>query len=234
MSKDQKTVYLLHGWAIDPKNEQKWATLRNSLQKQRIQSVFIPIPGLDTPLENPWSLDDYVVWLEATLPDKPVILLGHSFGGQLAVRFTARYKERIEKLILVDSSGIIDRSLKKAIKRSVFKFAAKIGGFLGQVPYARAFLYKLARERDYYSAPPVMRETMSRVLDDEILDDIAQVDSETLIIWGEHDRATPLSNTQQLLNIPKSKLHIISQARHSPQFTHPEPVAKLVAEFIEE
>lgn len=234
MLKDQKTVYLLHGWAIDPENEQKWVTLRNLLQKQHIQSVFLSIPGLDIPLERPWSLDDYVVWLKAALPDKPVILLGHSFGGQLAIRFAARYKERIEKLILVDSSGITDRSLKKTIKRFIFKYVAKVGGLLGEVPYARAFLYKLAREKDYYSAPPVMRETMSRVLQDEILDDIPRIDCETLIIWGEHDLATPLSNTQQLLKIPKSKLHIISQARHSPQFTHAEIVAKLMTEFIEE
>lgn len=232
MSK-QITVYILHGWAVDPGNEAKWQLVREQLVTRGIKTIFLPIPGLTTPLEEVWGLDQYCNWLASVLPlDKPVILMGHSFGGQLATRFTARFPRRVARLILIDSSGVRDTGAPARIKRAVFKALAAVGKQLTHSPLARHLLYTLAREKDYYNAPPVMRQTMARVVADEVVDDFTKITIPTLILWGAQDKVTPVKNAALFARIQNSQVQIFPTARHSPQFTHPVAVAEQVEAFV--
>jgi pimeloyl-ACP methyl ester carboxylesterase len=226
-------IYILHGWAIDAENEKKWQPLMNALKKTGLSVKFLPIPGLTTPVVEVWTLTDYERWLEEQLEkESKVILLGHSFGGQLAIRYAAHHPKQVEKLILIDASGMRPKSLKAQIKRNVFKGIAKVGHVFTQNETLRKFLYMLAREKDYQQASPVLRQTMANVLADEVVADLPQVKAPTLIIWGAQDRATPLSHGQfYAQHITGSQLKVIEAARHSPQFTHVDQVSQLVAEF---
>jgi pimeloyl-ACP methyl ester carboxylesterase len=227
-------IYILHGWAVDQFNQTKWQPLIDELDQAKIETVFLKIPGLTGPLDQVWGLPDFVNWLADQLPAKgQVILLGHSFGGQLAIRFAAEYPERVAKLILVDSAGIRDHSLKATLKRNLFWLAAKVGKLLFRFEAARRLLYLLARERDYYNAPPLLKRSMSLILDDEIVADLPRISCPTLLIWGENDTATPLK-FGKLKNkaIANSRLVVINGARHSPQFTHVDQVAQEIAEFV--
>ena len=216
--KNSQTVYLLHGWSISDENQQKW----------QFSPVFLKIPGLSSPLTEVWQLTDFVTWLSTELPQQPVWLAGHSFGGQIAIKFAALYPNRVEKLILIDSSGIRDWAITAMIKREVFYVVAKIGKFFFKSAKARQFLYLLSKERDYLNAPPLLRRTMSLVLDEEVTDDLAQVKAATTIFWGEHDQTTPLKIGQLMQKrIKNSQLFLIAGARHSPQFTHPAKLADL-------
>jgi len=229
-----KKIYLLHGWAVDQFNQRKWQPLIEALEKKKIQPVFLKIPGLTGPLDQVWGLQDFVNWLAAELPKKgKVILLGHSFGGQIAIRFAAQNPDRVEKLILVDSAGIRDHSFQATLKRQVFWLAAKVGKLFFRSQIARQLLYILARERDYNTAPPLLKRSMSLVLDDEIVDDLPKLLCPTLIIWGENDTTTPLKFGKiKKKAIANSDLKVINGARHSPQFTHVDQVASEIAGFV--
>lgn len=235
----QKTIYILHGWAVRSGNlnQEKWQPFFNALSKFGIQAVFLKIPGLSAPLNEVWDLDNYVNWLKDELKEKAkgekVILFGHSFGGQISIRFTAQNPDLVKKLILLDSSGIRDMSIKAVIKRTVFLVAAKVGKFLFRSEALRNLLYKFARESDYKNAPPLLRRTMSNILDAEVLEDLPKVNVETKIIWGENDMTTPVKTAHQMHKLIKnSGLSFIKDARHSPHFTHPEETAKVVGEFL--
>lgn len=194
---------------------------------------MLAIPGLDSPLHQTWTIDDYVSWLAATLPNKPVWLLGHSFGGQLSMRFASLHTKRVRGLILIDSAGIRDESFKMNLKRGLFGSLAKIGQGLKWSNALRGVFYRLIRERDYLEAPPELRATMSNVLLYDVLPDLSKIECSVGIIWGKADRVTPLWMGKQINhNLPNSQLTIIDAARHSPQFTHPEKVAELVLRFI--
>lgn len=234
MSNLQTKVYLLHGWAIDSANAQKWQPLQNLLRKQGIDSQFLSIPGLSKAHDQVWDLNDYVAWLINELPQRqPIILLGHSFGGQLAIRFTAQNPHLVDKLILVDSAGIRNNKLLPWLKRNVFFCLAKIGKLVFKAAIFRKLLYKIAREQDYYTAPENMRETMIKVINDSVKPDLTKITCPILIIWGKQDKVTPLWIGQEFANkIKRSQLEIVEQARHSPQFTHSKKTSDLISQFL--
>ncbi len=229
------TITLLHGWAVSPENQSKWVQFRACLKRKGFDTRFLPIPGLSSPLDTAWGLQEYVLWLHAQLKHgKKTILLGHSFGGQIVSRFAALYPEKVSAVILIDSAGIRDRSIAVVIKRSVFKCIATLGKKLTNSPQLRHIIYKLAREKDYFEASPVLRRTMAAVLADEVTSDLPKISAPTCIIWGEHDRVTPPKLAYQFnALIPNSQLHIITGARHSPQFSHPTTVAEYIVAFLQ-
>jgi pimeloyl-ACP methyl ester carboxylesterase len=227
-------IYILHGWAVDPENQKKWQPLISSLAEKGIEARFLPIPGLSTQLDEVWNLSDYERWLEKELVGQSqVTLLGHSFGGQLAIRYTVNHSQQISNLILIDASGMRPRTVKARLKRSVFMNAAKIGQAFTRSESVRNFLYKLAREKDYQQASPLLRKTMANVLNDEIVKDLPKIKVPALLIWGENDAATPVSHGRfYAQQITDSQLKIIPEARHSPQFTHVDQVTQLIVEYI--
>lgn len=226
-------LFLLHGWAINPNNQQKWQAFQTELKAANLDSTFLGLPGLSSELDTPWTLDDYIEWLKITLPVEPVVLLGHSFGGQLAIRFTKENPNRVKALILVASSGIRDHSLLPKLKRIVFKVVAKTGKQIFNFELGRKILYKLAREQDYYQANPVMRQTMSHVVNIEVREDLKHINQPTLIIWGEQDQVTPPWIGEYFhKNLKNSSIHFIKDARHAPQFTHPKELTQRINTFL--
>ena len=227
-------VIILHGWAISAQNEVKWAHFRKALSENGIASTFLKLPGLSSPLEKPWSLGDYVTWLEEELgSQKNILLLGHSFGGQLAVRYAATHPEQIKKLILVASAGVRDMSLRARCKRFVFFYIFKVGKIFFSHPQVKSFFYKLVGEHDYEVAPPVMKKTMSTILADEIKTDLPKLACPVQLVWGDGDTSAPYRNAQFFLNtIPNARLCTVKHARHSPQFTHPSEVAECITQFL--
>lgn len=238
-------IYILHGWALGEKTEQKWQPFLDELNQAGYQTQFLQLPGLSCSLKEPWHLSDYRCWLSHQLPqDKKVILLGHSFGGQLAVSFAAKYPQRLEKLILIDSAGVRNKKGWQKLKVSLFKVAAKVGKALFSILSCgskqlqkkfRKILYILAREKDYYQAPPQLRQTLTNVLQADIQHHLPNIKQPTLLIWGEQDTSTPISHAQIFKQkIKHSQLKTIKQARHSPQYTHPQIVAKMIDQFLSE
>lgn len=225
----KQTIYGLHGWKVGGDTKAKWQPLIDRLSEANIELKMLAMPGLDRPLSETWQIDDYVNWLAATLPNKPVWLLGHSFGGQLSLRFASRHANRVKGLILIDSAGIRDESFRMNLKRSIFGSLSKLGGSMKGSNTLRGWFYQLIRERDYLEAPPELRATMSNVLLYDVQADLPKIERPVHIIWGKNDQVTPLWMGKKInLMLPNSQLTIIDSARHSPQFTHPEQVSTII------
>ncbi|MCA9373158.1 alpha/beta hydrolase [Candidatus Woesebacteria bacterium] len=227
-------VYIIHGWTAAKETKTKWQPFIDLLVEQGFAVTFLALPGLLKPLEESWNLDQYVEWVHGKVKkDKPVILIGHSFGGQVATRLSYLYPKDVSRLVLIDSSGIPDARWTSWLKRRVFLYLAKLGKPFASNPALRNIFYKFVGERDYYKATPAQRKTMQRVIRTDLRSIAPAVHQQVLIVWGEHDQTTPLAMGQTFLQLlPQSTLHIIAGARHSPQYTHVAEVVEAIGQWL--
>lgn len=226
-----RKIFILHGWTY---SLDKWSEFVGFLRKWGLKVEFIKIPGLTRESNEVWDLKKYTGWLNNLLvkEKKRVVLLGHSNGGRIALAFAAKYPEKVKKLILIDSAAVFHNELLIKIKRSVFRIVAKAGKKFTNSGTLRKLLYKLAQEQDYAKASPNMRKTMVNLLNTDLRQIFGRIKASTLIIWGERDQITPVSDARLLKKLIKnSKLEIIKGARHSPFYTHARKVAKIVYDF---
>lgn len=223
-------VLALHGWTT---SIEKWGQFTDSLREKNIKIKIPTIPGLTKKIAKPWTLDDYVNWLKKIVGSKKVILLGHSNGGRIALAFTIKYSKNVSKLILLDSAGIYHNELPIRIKRGLFKSLAVIGKKFTTNEKLRDIIYKLTRENDYKKADKIQRQIMVSLMSVDLTPKLKQIRVPTLIIWGEKDNTTKLSDGKLMHKLIKnSKFEIIKNSRHSPHYTHPKEVAKILSEYL--
>ncbi len=221
-------IYIVHGWTY---STQKWQPLIDLLKKAGFDPIMLHVPGLTAESDKVWDVPAYVDWLnqQTSRETQPFALMGHSNGGRLGMAFALQYPERLKHLILIDSAGIYHNEPMLQLKRLLFGRVAKAGKAFADSPKLRAALYKIARAQDYRDAPPNMRATMVNLHEADKTLPINEVTVPTTIIWGREDKVTPLDDGRQLANlISGSQLEIIDGARHTPPYTHPEEVGRIV------
>ncbi len=233
----EAVIVILHCWG---RRIEKWQPLRKELEKAGFE-VFLPrLPGLGQaePPDKPWGVSDYVQWVKERLPAN-YFLVGHSFGGRMAIKLASQKPKGLEGLILISSAGI---KPKNTLKRFVFLLLAKIGKLFFIIPpfsffqdCARKVLYQLAGERDYYRAKGVMRKTLKKVVGEDLRGDLKKIKVSTLILWGEKDSFTPLADGELMDRlIPNSSLKVFPKADHSLPFQWSRKVASEIVKFIKE
>lgn len=165
------------------------------------------------------------------------ILIGHSFGGRIAVKYAVKYPEKVENLILTGAAGI-KRPL--SVKKKIFFLLAKTGKMLFSLPginifdkFAKKLLYRAAREKDYNSASPRMKEVMKNVIAEDLTPILNQIKTPTLLLWGRDDHSTPLRDGK-IMNekINGSELTIVDDSNHSLPYQKPEEFADAIMAFI--
>jgi pimeloyl-ACP methyl ester carboxylesterase len=242
-----KVLVILHGWASSP---ERWRKVKRLIEKNSGWRVLAPsLPGFKTKLKKPWGLDGYVKWLKKWLDDqelKQVVLLGHSFGGRVAIKFAVKNPKRVERLILVDAAGIKDKRWLTRLKIGTFGWLANRFSFLKSLfplsQIVRRFIYLALREKDYLSAEPVLRETMAQIIKEDLEPLLSEIKTPTLIIWGEKDRVTPLWMGETFKLKMKNatphhrgcgaRLKIIKGVGHSPHLEAPERLARVVIGWL--
>lgn len=226
---------ILHGWGSCA---ERWQKVKELLEAGGYK-VFLPdLPGFGkepAPL-IPWSIDDYVEWAKSFCEKNNlsrVFLLGHSFGGAIAAKFSIKYPIYVEKLVLIDSAGIRKKRLKKEIQKKVAHFL-NIFSFLPFYELIRKIAYRtLFRYSDYLLTDGVMKKTYLKVLENDISGVFSSVSVPTMLIWGEKDKITPLKHAYFIKEkIPGAKLEIIPNVKHNPHKEAPEVLVQKILEFL--
>jgi len=231
-------ILILHGWRH---SSEHWEQVAHFLAS-KFQVILLDLPGFGKS-QDPnfgWTISDYKDFVLETIKEldiKGCILLGHSFGGRIAIKIAVANTGDISKLILCDSAGVnLEISAKKKIVIAVSKFFSTIfnnkitGGFY---KFIQGLVYKILKSDDYNLVSPVMREVFANATKEDLYPIIPDIKIPTLIIWGELDKATPLKNALAInQKINGSKLEIIKGIGHSPQLKAPQQVADLIINFF--
>jgi pimeloyl-ACP methyl ester carboxylesterase len=231
-----KTILLLHGWQD---SLHTFDALTNFLsQTNRIIRLDLPGFGQSEIPKKTWDLDDYVELVKGFIQklNLPIeALIGHSFGGRIAIKGAATQKLQPNKIVLINSAGI---AKNKTLRNYILKVGAKIIGWTTYVPplvfwreQLRKKIYKFLGS-DYLNAG-AMQETFLKIIGEDLSASAPKIVTPTLLIWGENDTETPLSEGQRLTKlIPDSKLQIIKEAGHFVHQEKTQKVAELIQKFL--
>jgi len=223
-----KKILILHGWGSSSK---KWFEIKEILEKEGYQ-VFIPdLPGFgdNPPPSRSWSLTDYTEWLKDFSEKNKLerfFLCGHSFGGGIAVKFSLKYPERVEKLFLLSPALL----RKKTFPQKIIEKIASLFKFLPN--FLKKIIYKVIKS-DYPTTKGVMRETYLKVIREDLTHFLTKLKIPTIIIWGEKDFITPLKQSFLIKEkIENSILEIIKGGGHSFYQEQPEKVSEIILKYL--
>lgn len=201
-------IILLHGWG---QNIEMMKPLGDGLSN-RFRITILDLPGFGKSMEplEPWTIDKYELLLEdfvIKLNIKKPIVIGHSFGGRLAIRYSAR--NPIEKLVLFGSPCIrIKEELPLHVK--ILKLLKKIPGLNSFGEYMKKYI----GSRDYKAASPIMRQTLVEVVNEDLSKYAREIEEPTLLIWGDHDEEAPLAEAKELEKIMIDAALIVIPGTH--------------------
>lgn len=232
-------VLLLHGWG---QNLHTFDKLAAELVKDH-KVVRLDLPGFggsETPSQA-WSVNDYTNFLSQFITKikiHPEIIIGHSMGGQIAVKAVGDQAVAPRKLILVAAAAVRDD--RASIKNRLFRSAAKAGKAVVAIPGLRSLrvslrrrLYAAAGNSDYYAAAANMRPTFLKLISQDVQSDAKRITVPTLLIWGNDDSETPVEQGRKLAYCIKgSRLETVPNAGHFVYLDQPDRVLSIIRNFI--
>jgi pimeloyl-ACP methyl ester carboxylesterase len=213
LKKDEAIVFL-HGWGSR-------ASHMRCIFENLPNFIALDLPGFgssDLP-DVAWGVSQYASFFEnflSKLEIKDPILVGHSFGGSIIIKYLAGGGVA-KKALLISSSGIRKRGLKiflyKIIAKS-FKLIFLIPGFNIFRNKIRKKFYSAIDSVDYIEAGK-MTESYKKIIHKDLTNDLSKIKTPTVLIWGEKDTDAPLWQAKLMQEkIVGSKLFVISDAGH--------------------
>jgi pimeloyl-ACP methyl ester carboxylesterase len=212
-------LVLLHGWG---QTSLSFAGIMPPLEKRfRVLAPDLPGFGFSESPPGPWGSAEYADVVASLIENaglERADVLGHSFGGKVAVALAASRPELVRRLVLVaapvvrlpPSTGVQSRARGYTIARRLAAFA----------PPFRDRILDWARNRygsEDYKTAGGLRPTLVKVVNEDWRAALKGLRSPLLLVYGERDSDVPLAVAREALaEAPNSKLVVIEGAGHFP------------------
>jgi len=230
-----KNLVMLHGWGKDVSTF--WNVVDLLKDKYTIYLIDLPGFGRSDPPKGAYTALDYAETVREFILKKnlsKLTVLGHSFGGRIAIKLVAKYSELVDRLILEDSAGIKPR---RDLIKYVFYFFSKLFRYL----LPNLFNFKnIIRHRFYsflesdYLNAGLLKTTLKNILAEDLTKDLKKINIETLLLWGENDptEEASLSNGKKMYQLIKnSRIEIFEDTGHFPHIEKSERFSYYVKDF---
>ena len=201
-------VVALHGWG---RTGADFAAVLDGLD-----AVAVHFPGFGTAEAPPevWGSPEYAdLVAEAITPYAPVVVVGHSFGGRVAVRLAANYPNLVSALVL---TGVPLVRLAPTTKPALSYRLVRWLGKRGLVPAATLEAQRRKHgSADYNAAQGIMRDILVKVVNEDYRDDLARVTAPVHMVWGENDTAAPMPAGDAASRLlPNATFRVVPGAGH--------------------
>jgi pimeloyl-ACP methyl ester carboxylesterase len=247
-------IVLIHGTASSLHTWNDWA---EELKKtHRVLRMDLPAFGITGANANAdYSIQNYTRFLQEFLSKVNVdnfYLVGNSLGGNIAWDYAAEHPEKVEKLVLIDASGLqtnkpqpwIFKLAKTPVLNSLFLYVtpkAVIKDNMEQVYHDDSKItdelitryHEMALRTGNRQAFIDRAKTDFKLGEKSNLEKLKSIKTETLLLWGENDLWIPLDNGKRMNSLlENSKLVVIKNSGHVPMEENPTESLKLFFDFI--
>ncbi|MGO9197130.1 MAG: alpha/beta fold hydrolase [Acidimicrobiales bacterium] len=175
-----------------------------ALPVEPVPAIALDLPGFGASPEpgEVWGSDEYARAVGAVLDAMaaPVVVVGHSFGGRVAVHFAAEHPDKVLGLVLsgaplfpaTQAAGIAVRTRRPPARYRVARTLAKSGVIGAERLEQMKQRYGSA---DYRAATGVMRDILVKVIAEEreeaYTPSLKAIMCPVELVWGELDTAAP-------------------------------------------
>lgn len=231
-----RPVVLMHGWGCDHTTV---ASIARTLADggMRVYSLDLPGHGKSDEPDDVWGVERFTEAVEefvSRLGLESPVLIGHSFGGRIAILMSSRHLE-IRQIVLVDAAGIKPkRKLSYYLKVYSYKLVKHIAKLFGKA--GERFLDRWRSKTgsaDWQRSSPRMRAVMSRCVNEDLKGVMPSIKASTLLIWGADDTATPLSDAKTMEKlIPDAGLVSFDGCGHYSFLDNPGGFRAVIKSFL--
>lgn len=206
VNSDKPKVCFLHGWGRSSKD---FMNIENEFE-----SISLDIPGFGKSVPFPQSLSPkkYAEYLADIIPSTVEILVGHSFGGRIAVHLSQI--KNYKKIVLIGTPLIRKQNTKKSFSAfNLYKLMNKYK-LVGNEKLDQ--MKNKYGSEDYKNANKHLKDTLVMAVNDDLRDILPYIDTKVELVWGEEDLEVPLQVGLDSNDIiPNSELTIIPGGGHN-------------------
>jgi len=250
-----ETVIMLHGGGPGAAG---WSNFSRNIDTfaQHYRTILLDCPGFNKSdamvMDRPRDVvnADAVKGLMDELGIEKAHLIGNSMGGATSLSFALAYPDRLDKMVLMGAGGggqsLFTPMPLEGIKLLVQLYQNPSLELLKKM--IQVFVYdpslmsdeliegryeNMMRKREHLDnfmksfalAPKIVTDFSSRM---------AEVEAETLVIWGRDDRFVPLDHGLKFVwGLPKADLQVFSKCGHWAQWEHAEKFNRQTLAFLE-
>jgi pimeloyl-ACP methyl ester carboxylesterase len=200
-------VVALHGWGRDGTDFQ---TILSGLDAV---SIHLPGFGPAPAPEEVWGTQEYAdLVAEAVAAYAPVVIVGHSFGGRVAVRLAARRPELVSGLVLTGAPLVrLTAPSAPPLSYRLARWAHRAGLLSDERMDAQR---DKRGSSDYRAAQGVMRGVLVRTINENYDDDLARLTCPIRMVWGERDMAAPTDAGRVASERCEASFRVVPGAEH--------------------
>ena len=187
-------LVFLHGWGTNRESLRGIATLFQTDYTVHL----VDLPGFgEAPLPPAgWDTINYSDLVQQYLLERTggsVVLVGHSFGGRLAIRLASRRLPHIRAIVLMGVPGLplqpwSSRWIRSRWIRSLRRALTAVRPVTGPAPLE--WHTKRFGSKDYLAAGD-LRSVLVKVVNEDLTESARAIACPVFLLWGGEDRETP-------------------------------------------
>ena len=244
---NDRHILFIHGLGS---SADRWLGIPGALSTN-FHTVSLDLPGFgesDKPATMDYTIENFRKTVvdfinELAINDAKTSIVGHSLGGYIAAEVAIENKNMVERLVLIDSSGmlkkptpLLEEYLKVAIsptKDKVRKVFEQMVADPTRIPskLVEGFISRINLPNAKYA----FKSTLANSANTQIgLGRLKLIDHiPTLILWGSEDKVIPPEHSRLFKeNIANSHIEIIPDAGHAPFAEKPDQVCEILRNFL--
>ncbi|MCR8847590.1 alpha/beta hydrolase [Rossellomorea sp. SC111] len=245
-----ETFVLLHGFLSSTFSFRRLTPLLK--EHYNVISIDLPPFGnsgkLNSFIYSYDNLANTVIELLGHLKVSNIHLTGHSMGGQIALNVMKKAPDLVEKGVLLCSSGYLKRMnwpVTMLSRIPFFHLYVKLwltrSGVRNNLENVVHDSTMIDDEMMFGYLRPFLEDDIFKALTRMIRDregdlsvnDLRNIQTPCLLVWGEHDRVVPLSTGERLnQDIPDSKLVVLKETGHLVPEEKPREVLENIQSFV--
>lgn len=213
----------------------------------KFRTIALDLPGFglsDKPKLN-YSINFYVSFLEKFIKRIKLnrfFIIGSSLGGHIAVEFTIRNRDIVDKLVLISPAGSLPKTFKgtKELRKYIRIVSAKsskdVSRILSSIDNS---MVSRSYADDIYKrlSLPGAREGFISALKGSAMaprynNKLERIDTNMLLIWGREDRMIPIRFIRPFVEHGKSRIIILEKCGHRPHVENPKLFNNIVKDFL--